>query len=395
MFTYKHHSIQPFVRKLYVAVPLLLLGTAATAQQTGGAPAPSIWDNALALTMLIISLVLLLVIALLANVVLGTAKLHFDKQKKSSNATKIVSILVLFLAPALLQAQDAAAEAGTVAATSSIGGLTPTTFWVLAAVIATELLVIIAMGIFVKRFLSNEAVAAAKAEAKIGTSKPADFKVWWDKLNSFKPMEQEVNIDLGHNYDGIRELDNRLPPWWLYGFYVTVLIGAIYLWRYHISETAPLSKQEFEIAMKKADEEKAAYLAKAANNIDENTVAFIKEPSAIDAGKTAYVQMCAACHGKAGEGGVGPNLTDAYWIHGGSVKDIFKTIKYGWPEKGMKAWQEDFSPVQIAQISSYIKSMQGTNPPNGKEKQGDFYKDENTAPATDSSAAKKEVVINQ
>ena len=394
MFTYKQHFIQPFLRKLYVAVPMLLLGTAATAQQTGGAPAPSIWDNALALTMLIISLVLLLVIALLANVVLGTAKLHFDKQKKSSNNTKIVSVLVLFLAPALLQAQDAAAEAATVAAPSSIGGLTPTTFWVLAGVIATELLVIIVMGIFVKRFLSNEPVTVAKSEKPFFAEKPSGLKVWWDKLNSFKPMEQEANIDLGHNYDGIRELDNRLPPWWLYGFYVTIIIGAVYLWRYHVSETAPLSKQEFEIAMKKADEEKAAYLAKAANNVDENTVALIKEPSALDAGKTAFVQMCAACHGKAGEGGVGPNLTDEYWIHGGSVKDIFKTIKYGWPEKGMKAWQEDFSPVQIAQITSFIKSLHGTNPPNGKEKQGELYKEDAAAPATDSSASKKDVATN-
>lgn len=392
MFTYKKHFLSSFLRKLYIAAPLLLLGTAATAQQTGGAPAPSIWDNALALTMLIISLVLLLVIALLANVVLGTAKLYFDKQKKNDSATKIVSVLLLFLAPSILQAQDAATDAAAVAAPSSIGGLTPLTFWVLAGVIAVELLVILVMGLFVKRFLAKEKIAIAAEEGYAVETKPSGFKVWWDKLNSFKPMEKEADIDLGHNYDGIRELDNRLPPWWLYGFYVTIIIGAIYLWRYHISETAPLSKQEFEIAMKKADEEKAAYLAKAANNVDENTVTLMKEPAALDAGKAAFVQMCAACHGKAGEGSVGPNLTDEYWIHGGSIKDVFKSIKYGWPEKGMKAWQDDFSPVQIAQIASYIKSLHGTNPPNAKEKQGDLYKEEGTAPAADSTV-KKDVVI--
>ncbi|TWI79300.1 cytochrome c oxidase cbb3-type subunit 3 [Lacibacter cauensis] len=391
MFTYKKHFLSSFLRKLYIAAPLLLLGTAATAQQTGGAPAPSIWDNALALTMLIISLVLLLVIALLANVVLGTAKLHFDKQKKSDSATKIVAVLLLFLAPSLLHAQDAATDAAA-AAPSSIGGLTPLTFWVLAGVIAVELLVILVMGLFVKRFLAKEKIAIAAEAGIAAEAKPSGFKVWWDKLNSFKPMEKEADIDLGHNYDGIRELDNRLPPWWLYGFYVTIIIGAIYLWRYHISETAPLSKQEFEIAMKKADEEKAAYLAKSANNVDENTVTILKEPAALDAGKATFVQMCAACHGKAGEGGVGPNLTDDYWIHGGSIKDVFKTIKYGWPEKGMKAWQDDFSPVQIAQIASYIKSLHGTNPPNAKEKQGDLYKEDGAAPAADSTA-KKDVVI--
>ncbi|RXK62906.1 c-type cytochrome [Lacibacter luteus] len=342
--------------------------------------------------MLLISLVLLLVIALLANVVLGTAKLHFDKQKKSGTAAKIVSILLLFLAPSILHAQNAAAEAVAPAGPSSIGGLTPLTFWVLAGVIAVELLVIIVMGLFVQRFLAKEKIAVAAEEGIAVKTKPSGFKVWWDKLNSFKPMEQEANIVLDHNYDGIRELDNRLPPWWLYGFYVTIIIGGIYLWRYHVSETAPLSKQEFEIAMKKADEEKAAYLAKAANNVDENTVTLMKEVTALDAGKAAFVQMCAACHGKAGEGSVGPNLTDDYWLHGGSINDVFKTIKYGWPEKGMKAWQDDFSPVQIAQIASYIKSLNGTNPPNGKEKQGDLYKENGAAPATDSTA-KKEVVI--
>ncbi|WP_205755920.1 cbb3-type cytochrome c oxidase N-terminal domain-containing protein [Lacibacter luteus] len=392
MFTYKLHFIKPFLRKLFVAAPLLLLGSVAAAQQTGSAPAPSIWDNALALTMLLISLVLLLVIALLANVVLGTAKLHFDKQKKSGTAAKIVSILLLFLAPSILHAQNAAAEAVAPAGPSSIGGLTPLTFWVLAGVIAVELLVIIVMGLFVQRFLAKEKIAVAAEEGIAVKTKPSGFKVWWDKLNSFKPMEQEANIVLDHNYDGIRELDNRLPPWWLYGFYVTIIIGGIYLWRYHVSETAPLSKQEFEIAMKKADEEKAAYLAKAANNVDENTVTLMKEVTALDAGKAAFVQMCAACHGKAGEGSVGPNLTDDYWLHGGSINDVFKTIKYGWPEKGMKAWQDDFSPVQIAQIASYIKSLNGTNPPNGKEKQGDLYKENGAAPATDSTA-KKEVVI--
>ena len=391
MFTYRSTNIPSFLRKLLLMLPLLATTIAATAQTTSSAPAPSIWDNPLALTMLAIIFVLLLVIALLANVMLGTARLFLDKQKKKNNAAQTITALALFLLPMMATAQETA-EAAAPAGPTSIGGLSATTFWLLSTVITVELLVIIVMGLFVKRFLAKEKVMQVVTEETVA-AKPSSIKVWWDKLNSFKPIEKETDIMLDHNYDGIRELDNRMPPWWLYGFYVTIIVAGVYIWRYHIAETAPLSKQEFEIAMQHAEEEKAAYLAKAANNIDENTVTLITEAAAIEAGKNSFVQMCAACHGKAGEGLVGPNLTDEYWLHGGGVKDIFKTIKYGWPEKGMKAWQDDFSPVQIAQISSYIKSLSGTNPPNAKEKQGDLYK-ENAAPAQDTATAKKDVATN-
>ncbi|HLP35216.1 cbb3-type cytochrome c oxidase N-terminal domain-containing protein [Lacibacter sp.] len=391
MFTYRSNYLKPFLRKLLLMLPLLTAGGVVTAQTTSGAPAPSIWDNPLALTMLAIIFVLLLVIALLANVVLGTARLHFDKQRKKNNAAQTITAIALFLLPMMASAQETA-EAAAPEGPTSIGGLSATTFWLLSTVIAIEFLVIIVMGLFVKSFLAKEKVTLAVVE-ETAAAKPSSFKVWWDKLNSFKPMEQEADIDLGHDYDGIRELDNRMPPWWIYGFYLTIIVAGIYIWRYHIAETAPLSKQEFEIAMKHAEEEKAAYLAKAANNIDENTVTLITDKAAIDAGKNNFIQMCAACHGKAGEGIVGPNLTDDYWLNGGSIKDIFKTIKYGRPEKGMKSWQDDYSPVQIAQLASFIKSLHGTNPPNAKDKQGDLYK-ENAAPAQDSATAKKDVVSN-
>ena len=87
-----------------------------------------------------------------------------------------------------------------------------------------------------------------------------------------------------------------------------------------------------------------------------------------------YKTNCAVCHGVNGEGNVvGPNLTDDHWLHKGSIKDIFKTIKYGVPEKGMKSWAADFSPLQIAQLASYVKSLHGSNPPNAKEKQGELF----------------------
>ncbi len=268
----------------------------------------------------------------------------------------------------------------------------------MTGVIITELLVIVVLLWQLRSFLSRVKKQHVPEIEK--ETKPAAWKTLWARLNSLKPIEQEKHWRWSMNTDGIRELDNRLPPWWLYGFYGTIIFAGIYLWRYHVSGTAPLSQQEFAIAMEKAEEQKAAYLKRSANNVDENTVKLLTEASAIDAGKSVFVQNCAACHGKDGEGTVGPNLTDDYWLHGGSLPDIFKSVKYGWPEKGMRSWKEDLSPVQIAQVSSFIKSLHGSNPPNGKEKQGERYQ-ESGAASSDSYGCKSrqysgfsEVILN-
>jgi cytochrome c oxidase cbb3-type subunit III len=127
------------------------------------------------------------------------------------------------------------------------------------------------------------------------------------------------------------------------------------------------------------------FMKTSANNVDESTVKLLTEAGDLAAGKDVFISNCAACHGKLGEGTVGPNFTDDYWMHGGSIQDIFKTIKYGWVEKGMKSWKEDLSPMQIAQVTSFIKSLRGTNPPNGKAPQGDIYTESGAAPASDST----------
>ena len=361
----------------------LFTALAASAQQTTNSGEQSIWINPVALTLLALILILLLVIAILANVLLGIAKLHADQQQNNtSTAVKTIAVMLALFLPAISEAEETVTTPS-----ASIAGLSATTFYLFIAVLAIELLVILVMSYFVKIFLAKEKLnvpVEITAERK-----PFFSKTWWEKFNSFKPADQEASIDMGHDYDGIRELDNRLPPWWIYGFYLTIFVGVVYLWRYHIAETAPLSKQEFEISMKHAEEEKAAYLAKSANKVDENTVQLIKDASALSIGKNTFEQMCSPCHGKEGQGGVGPNLTDEYWVNGGSIKDIFKTIKYGRPEKGMKSWNDDYSPIQIAQLASYIKTLQGTNPPNQKEKQGELYKEDGPTPAKDSVTTKE------
>ncbi|HPN20015.1 MAG TPA: cbb3-type cytochrome c oxidase N-terminal domain-containing protein, partial [Chitinophagales bacterium] len=203
----------------------------------------------------------------------------------------------------------------------------------------------------------------------------------------FKPLEEEDNMDTGHNYDGIRELDNITPPWFIAGFAATILFAAVYLYRFHIAESALTQEQELAIEMKDAQILQDSLLKLEGNKVDENSVAML-DATGIAAGKKLYDMNCVACHGDKGQGGVGPNMTDEYWIHGGSIKDVFKSIKYGWVEKGMKSWKDDFSPTQIAQLSSYVESLKGTNPPGAKEKQGELYVEEAVATVTDSTKAK-------
>jgi cytochrome c oxidase cbb3-type subunit 3 len=246
-----------------------------------------------------------------------------------------------------------------------------------------ELIILIAMSFHVRILTKSLSAKPQQADAPVVVKETV-----WDMLNASVAIEKEKDIMLDHDYDGIHELDNSLPPWWKYGFYLTIIVACIYLYRYHVSGTGLSSKEEYEQEMAQAAADKALYLSKSANNIDENSVTLMTAPGDIAAGKATFNANCVACHLADGGGGVGPNLTDDYWIHGGSVKDIFKTIKYGWQDKGMKSWKDDFSPLQIAQLASFVKSLHGTKPAAPKEKQGDLYV-EGAAPgpaATDSTA---------
>jgi cytochrome c oxidase cbb3-type subunit 3 len=188
-------------------------------------------------------------------------------------------------------------------------------------------------------------------------------------------MEEEAKIDTGHSYDGIRELDNVTPPWFTTAFLLTIVFGLVYLYRYHVAHSAPLQVEEFKTEMAVAEADKVKFLATQSNNVDESNV---KELGAADIaeGKKIFTEKCVACHqahGGSMPGGVGPNLTDDYWLHGGSIVDVFKTIKYGWPEKGMISWKDQMTPNQMAQTASFVLSLKGTNPPNAKEPQGELY----------------------
>jgi len=248
--------------------------------------------------------------------------------------------------------------------------LSDTSFYILASVISLEILIIISLLYTLRVLLGIERKKKVAAPGK-----PVIH--WLEKLNKTRTLDaaSEMEEDMGHDYDGIRELNNPTPPWWRWGFYFSIVFAVVYVWRFQIAHSAPSQVEELAIAEAAAAEAKAEYLKNAANNIDENSVTLLTGADDIASGQKIFSTSCAPCHGPQAQGVVGPNLTDDYWLHGGQVKNVFTTIKYGVPEKGMKSWKDDFSPKQLAQLTSYIKSIRGSNPPNPKEPQGTLEKE--------------------
>jgi cytochrome c oxidase cbb3-type subunit 3 len=206
----------------------------------------------------------------------------------------------------------------------------------------------------------------------IRSKNPSDRKPlsWWQTFTGLRPIEEEKDIMIKDSHDGIIELDNPTPPWFMYLFYLTILFGVIYLIQYHVIQDGNIQETEYKNDMAIAEKERAIYMKKFANTVNENNVVIATSKKDLKEGSTIYNTNCVACHGNLGQGGVGPNFTDRFWIHGAGIKDLFKTITNGVPEKGMIAWNKTLNPLQIQQVASYILKLQGTNPPGAKEPQG-------------------------
>jgi cytochrome c oxidase cbb3-type subunit 3 len=195
----------------------------------------------------------------------------------------------------------------------------------------------------------------------------------YTKLLGSTPMEKEQEIVLDHNYDGIRELDNDLPPWWVYMFYASIVFAVIYFLRYEVFDgTNQIQEYEIEVAQAKAELEE--YKRNNKDLIDAESVELMTDPKDLAMGKAIYTDNCIACHKDNGGGGIGPNLTDDYWILGGGIKNIYHTISEGGrPGKGMVAWKSELKPSEMAQVASYVMSLHGTNPPDAKAAEGDLW----------------------
>jgi cytochrome c oxidase cbb3-type subunit III len=227
-------------------------------------------------------------------------------------------------------------------------------------------------------------VAVTSASAS-GAEEPGLFTLIYQKLTDYVPVEKEKDIDLGHNYDGIRELDNSLPPWWLYLFYITIAFSFVYIYWIHFGPGSTI-KQEYQEEVADLERMRRAYLAQQAFVVDEDNVFVVEDADKLAQGREIFVRNCAACHLESGAGSIGPNLTDEYYIHGGGIKNTFSVIKHGVPEKGMISWKTQLTPEQMQNVASYIvANLAGTNLP-GKEPEGDkWIPKEDDQPSSDLS----------
>lgn len=202
----------------------------------------------------------------------------------------------------------------------------------------------------------------------------------WKKLMNIltnaTPIEKEKDVLLDHNYDGIQELNNKLPPWWLWLFYICIIFSVVYIYRYHFSGSDWSSDKEWTEEMASAEAKLAAYRAETGDVVDESNVTLLTDEPSLKNGEIIFNEpgKCATCHKVDGGGLIGPNMTDEYWIHGGDIKDLYKVIKNGVVEKGMISWASQLSPKQMQEVASYILvKLAGTNPPGAKAAEGEKY----------------------
>ncbi|MBS4071729.1 MAG: c-type cytochrome [Algoriphagus sp.] len=262
-------------------------------------------------------------------------------------------------------------------------------------IILGVVLVVIVLLLILMVYLMSFMAAVFKKENPALANEPS----WWDsfkerfvtgKLDAVGGKEEKAKMMADHSYDGITELDNFMPPWLQWVFIGTIGFAVIYFVDYTVLGTGLTGEEEYQEELRleavAAEGRKASMLA----GIDETTVVFDEAAESLSSGKTIFESNCAACHAADGGGGVGPNLTDEYWIHGGSIQDVFKVVKYGVVEKGMIPWQDQLSPEQMQQVSSFILSLKGTSPATPKAPQGELYSTTpapaEAAPVTDSTA---------
>ncbi|MBS1595066.1 MAG: c-type cytochrome [Bacteroidetes bacterium] len=349
-------------------VAVSCISYAQEAAPAAAAPAPATsggGQSYFAYVLIIFATLLLFAVAALGQMLIRLTEYAY--RNKGTIVKSVVLIMMMAATAHTAIAQDAtpAATAAAPAATASTPSIFGMDVTAAIAIILLEALVIAVMLIRIWALLNTINPQAAKPAIHFELPK------FLDRFNASVAVEHEQDVMLDHDYDGIKELDNSLPPWWKYGFIFTIIWAFGYIGYYHVAEAAPLSAGEYANEMEAAKKAKDEYMRTAKNNVDENTIKF--DQAYVAEGAKIFADNCKACHGEKGEGGVGPNLTDQFWLHGGKINDVFKTVKYGWPANGMKSWQSDLSSVQIAQVVCYVKSLKGTNPPNPKAPQGTIY----------------------
>ena len=365
-------------KKLFSIFLLACAALPAFAQEA----APQEKSNLLEILLITSTIVLAFVIWGLGQVLINVSKLALEKYKNAQKTLSVILIIGLSVYAQATFAQTADA-APAVIETPNYGGLSAVAFYTLVSVLAIEVITILFLSFSIRRIFQELLPEKAPAPAKQAT-----LKHWWTSLDKkfftkAVSVEKEAGIIIDHDYDGIQELDNSLPPWWKYGFYITIFVAIFYMAYYHTFAIGQNPTQEYLTEMEQARIQKEAYEATNQDKIDEAKVP-MADAAGIAAGKEIYSSKCWPCHGKAGEGGAGPNLTDNYWLHKGSLNDIYHSIKVGYPDKGMQSWAKEFTPKQMSYLASYIKTLHGTNPPGAKAAEGPLFTEDAATSAAES-----------
>jgi cytochrome c oxidase cbb3-type subunit III len=390
-FPFQHQLMKKLIASCLFLLPALTL----LAKGGGTAPDPKATTNWLEILLVFVAVILLVVIWGLGQVLLMLNRQLLQKRKGNQAGPLAILIISLLSLSDSVQAQTTDAATAVAEQASNYGGLSQLEFYAIATVIVLEVIVIFFLAFMVRR--SYREISGA-ADAALTAVKESRLSNWWSNLdkNVFTravPIEQEADVMLDHDYDGIKELDNALPPWWKWGFYFTIIVAVIYIFNYHVFGTGKNPEQEYAAEMAEGKRIEELYKARTKDLVDENNIT-LANADEIAAGKALFTQSCVACHMADGGGGIGPNLTDEYWIHGGGLNDIYKTIKLGYPDKGMQSWQTMYSPAQMRNLTGFVKSLVGSKPANPKAPQGDLYSEKAvSATATKDSVAVKDSVV--
>ncbi len=372
-------SMQP---RALSTLTFLALATWAVAQEPAApAAAPAAPDHTLLYVLAALAAGQAIIIVSLSGILRTLGGMHGLGRNAAGQGGRAALVAALLLAAGSASAQEHVPPANGITDQAS--------FWWLAVLNALLFAIILMQLGWTRRLTRMAAGEQAAAPAPVAEkARTSRWQVLLSKLNRQVKIEEEKNIELDHDYDGIKELDNVLPPWWLWLFYGTIAWGVVYLVNVHVIKVWPDSQAEYTSEMAQAKASIAAYQATQTNAVDENNVTFTDDPAVLAEGKTIFDNNCVACHGAGASGSefsVGPNLTDAYWLHGGGIKNVFHTIKYGVPEKGMISWKAQLQPAEIRAVACYILSQAGKGGPGQKAPQGELWKDE-AAPASADSA---------
>jgi cytochrome c oxidase cbb3-type subunit 3 len=327
--------------------------------------------NMVEILLVVIAFILLFVIGGMGQVLVALSRHLSDKTREAQKGKVLSVLIILSLLSENLFSQTVVANESTKVVTN-YGGISANSFYGLVSVIILEIFTLLFLFFSIKRIFSE-----LIPENSSPVTKKSKLVALWVKLDKkiftkAIPIEHEVDALLEHNYDGIQELDNALPPWWKYGFIITIGFGFVYLLNFHVLGNGKNPIEEYAVEMANAKMAKELYESNNKDKIDEANVP-MADADGIKRGKEHFLANCIACHGSKGEGGAGPNLTDNYWLHKGSLNDIYYTLKVGFSDKGMQSWALKFNPKEMSEIASFVKTLQGTNPPGAKASQGDLF----------------------